>query len=116
MSPSEIAWLAESAGFSRSILAALHPTEQRALERSLPEEVRAYFAHLTSCRDCLRRATRHVTCSSCLHFRPNTMNPEAGIGTCGAIEAPRWPEPTRAPPLYPKAPRACPSWQPGGGP
>ena len=116
MSPSEVAWLAESTGFSRTVLAYLHPAEQRALERSTADEVKAYFAHLATCRECLRRATRQVTCSTCSHFRPDPLNPEAGVGSCAATEAPRWPEPSRAAPLYPNAPRACPSWHPRSAP
>lgn len=116
MSPAEVARIAERCGLSAGMVAYLHPSEQRALAKAFPDEVNAYFAHLATCRECLRRATRQVTCSTCSHFRPDPLNPEAGVGSCAATEAPRWPEPSRAAPLYPNAPRACPSWHPRSAP
>lgn len=111
MSPEDVSRIAERCGFSVGLVAHLHPVEQRALERLFPDEVHAYFSHLTRCRECLKRATRQVTCATCAHFRPNPLNPRAGMGTCAAVEPALWPEPTKAAPLYPDCPRACSSWR-----
>lgn len=32
-----------------------------------------------------------VTCEGCRHFTPDTINPAAGIGTCGADKGMHWP-------------------------
>lgn len=32
-----------------------------------------------------------VTCEGCRHFTPDTINPEAGMGTCGAGKGMHWP-------------------------
>ncbi|WP_449428800.1 hypothetical protein [Rhodanobacter umsongensis] len=32
-----------------------------------------------------------VTCEGCRHFAPDTLNPEAGMGTCGAGKGMHWP-------------------------
>ena len=112
MSPADVARIAERCGFGLGMVAHLHPSEQRALEKAFPDEVHDYFSHLLSCRECLKRATRQVTCAGCLHFTRNPNNPEAGMGTCASIENSHWPEPTKVAPLYPDIPRACPSWRP----
>ena len=42
-----------------------------------------------------------VTCEGCRHFRPDTINPEAGMGTCGAGKGVH----------YPMARHACGAWR-----
>lgn len=64
---------------------------------------------LRACPWCFRRRAGKpiprplVRCGDCRHFTPDTVNPAAGVGTCAAGNAARWPmQPHRCPDMQAK--------------
>ena len=56
-------------------------------------------------------APSRVSCGTCLHFLPDTINPAQGVGHCGVTGAgpPSGGSGYKA--CYPMAPRTCPSYE-----